>query len=155
MPNPGDVLFYKDFEFIDGSKKDKLFVVICHSKYCLMLKTTSNDRFYKDVKEGCNPQKHVFFIPRTNKEFFNLDTYIQFPQLFEISIKELLKGSFSKRIKNYELALSETCVNSILFCLKNFKDDISHEHWDMIFPGNKNTPSIDSLQKLTKKFRKK
>ena len=155
MPNPGDVLFYEDFEFIDGSKKDKLFVVICHDECCLVLKTTSNDNFYKNVKEGCNPQKRVFFIPQANKEFFNLDTYIELPQLFEISIKELLQGSFSKKIKNYELALSETRIKLILLCLIHFKNDISPEHWSMIFSGSKNTPSINSLQKLAKKFKKK
>lgn len=154
MPKLGDVLFYKDFEFEDGGKGDKLFVVVCYSDCCLVLKTTSNNRFYKNSKDGCNPSKRVYFIPKDKNEFFKIDTYIQLPQIFEISTKELLQGSFSKNVINYDSALSEKCTKSILQCLRHFKDDISSEHWKMIFPNEKDAPSINSLQELAEKFKK-
>ena len=155
MPKLGDVLFYKDFEFEDGGKHDKLFIVVCSESSCLVLKTTKNNLLYQDVQDGCNPQKRVFFIPTEKREFFDLDTYVQFPQLYEITVSELLKGGFSKKIKLYESVLSGQCLQLIMACLKHFKDDIAPEHWDRIFSKVRYSPTSDSLQKLTSKFSKK
>jgi hypothetical protein len=154
MPEARDVLFYKDFEFEDGSKHNKLFIVICSEVSCLVLKTTKNNKLYQGVKDGCNPPKRVFFIPTDKKEFFDIDTYVQLPQLYEITIPELLQGSFSKKISVYKSALSENCLQQIRACLRNFKEDITPEHWDFIFSRGRNTPTDDSLQKLTSKFNK-
>jgi len=156
MPKIGDVLFYKDFEFEDGSKSDKLFVVVvCSKDACLVLKTTTNNRLYQDVKDGCNAQKKVFFIPKKKSEFFDLDTYVQFPQLFEITVLELLRGGLSKAIKRYDSVLSDQRLQLIKDCLKYFKNDISSQHWDQIFSKGKDSPSNNSLQKLASKFNTK
>ena len=154
MPKSGDVLFYKDFEYKDGGKSDKLFIVLCSESYCLALKTTSDKPgFYRGAKEGCNPQRKVFLIPKEKKEGFPLDTYVQFPQLIEISISELLKGGISKKIEIMNQPISSKCLQLILDCLKYFKDDIAPEHWEQIFSGAPNTPSTDSMQKLALKFK--
>ena len=153
MPKLGDVLFYKDFEFEDGEKHDKLFIVVCSESSCLVLKTTKNNRFYQGVKDGCNPQKRVFFIPVGKKEFFSLDTYVHLPQLIEITIPDLLKDAFSNKIKVYESVLSVEYLQQIVACLKYFKDDIAPEHWDQIF--FRDAPTNDSLQKLASIFNKK
>jgi hypothetical protein len=155
MPKLGDILFYKDYEFEDKSKSDKLFVVLCSDESCLVLKTTSNDRFYKNAKDGCNPSKRTFFIPVSKKEFFVLDTYVELPQLFELSIEEILHGLRSKNIKIYESKLSKKCTQAILECLRQFKDDISIEHWEMILSKVKSGPSCISLQMLADKFNNK
>jgi hypothetical protein len=155
MPRSRDVLFYKEFEFEDGGKSDKLFIVLCSHSYCLVLKTTSNSKFYKGVKEGCNPQQRVFFIPLRKKEFFQLDTYVQLPQLYEISIPELIKGGLSKKIIIHESVLSSECLELIRNCLKHFKDDITPEHWEQLFSGAPDSPSNESLQKLASKYRNK
>jgi hypothetical protein len=154
MPKSGDILFYKDFEFEDGSKHNKLFIVICAGSSCLVLKTTSNNKRYQGVKEGCNPDKRVFFIPLENKEFFDDNTYIQFPQLFEFNESDLSKGTISRQIKIFESVLSNVYLQRIIDCLKHFKDDISTEHWEIIFSKKPETPSDDSLQKLALKFNK-
>jgi hypothetical protein len=154
MPKSGDVLFYKDFEFEDRSKSNKLFIVLCSDSYCLVLKTTSDNLgFYQGVKQGCNPQRKVFFIPKEEKEGFPLDTYVQFPHLIEISIPELLRGGISRKIEIMSQPISSKCLRMILDCLKYFKDDISPEHWEQIFSGVPNTPSTDSLKELALKFK--
>lgn len=99
MPGPGDILCFRDFEFEDGSKKDKLFVVLNATDVgtpCLVLKTTSQSKRYQGVNQGCNPNKKVFFVPISWESCFKLDTYIQLPQLFEFSTPELIKGGVQK-----------------------------------------------------------
>ena len=66
MPQPGQILCYKDFEFGDYSKKEKLLVILNDAdmdSLCLVLKTTSQSRRYEGVEKGCNPQKKVFLSP--------------------------------------------------------------------------------------------
>jgi len=45
MPQPGEILYYNNYVFEDGSKGDKLFVVLNVAENidlpCLVLKTTS------------------------------------------------------------------------------------------------------------------
>lgn len=82
MPQPGQILCYKDYEFDDHSKKEKLFVVLNdtdRNSVCLVLKTTSKSRRYEGVEKGCNPQEKVFFVPTGWEQCFTLDTYIQLP----------------------------------------------------------------------------
>ena len=96
------VIALKDYEFEDGSKADKLFVVLTVADIkspCLVLKTTSQSKRYEGVRQGCNPEKIVFFVPIGWQRCFPLATYIQLPQIFEISIEELLKGVFSKNTR--------------------------------------------------------
>lgn len=135
VPQLGQILYYKDFQFEDGSSTDKLFVILYVSDInspCLVLKTTSQSKRYAGVKEGCNPQKKVFFIPVDWRECFPLDTYIQLPQIIEIPAAEIFAGTLSKRIyvKN---ALSAGCFAQLNNCLKQFRRDISQEHWHLIF----------------------
>lgn len=153
MPNSGDVLFYRDFVFEDGSKGNKLFIVLCSKSVCLALKTTSDKKgYYRGAREGCNPKRKVFLIPE-KKEGFPANTYVQFPLVVEITIPELIKGGQSKKIEVLRQPISSGCLQLIRDCLKYFKDDISGEHWEQIFSGVPNTPSTDSLQKLASKFK--
>jgi len=135
MPYPGQILCYKNFEFEDHSKKDKLFVVLNDSdrdSVCLVLKTTSQSRHYEGVQKGCNPQKKVFFIPTDWEQCFKLNTYIQLPQIIQITTDKLLVGDISGKIY-ISSSLSVECLKSLKNCLKQFKEDISAQHWKLIF----------------------
>ena len=135
MPNPGQILCYKDFEFEDGSKKDKLLVVLNDSdrdSVCIVLKTTSQSKHYEGVVRGCNPDKKVFFVPTNWEQCFTLDTYIQLPQIFQIPSDELLVGDISRKIY-ISTSLSLDCFKLLKDCLRNFRDDISPQHWKLIF----------------------
>jgi hypothetical protein len=133
-PQPGQVLYYKQFQFEDGSAKHKLFVILHISDInspCLVLKTTSQSRHYKGCQEGCNQQKKVFFIPLSWRECFPLDTYIQLPQIIEIPAAEIFAGTLSRRMRLMN-ALSIDCFTRLKSCLKKFKADISTQHWQLI-----------------------
>lgn len=134
-PQPGQVLFYKDFQFEDGSKGDKLFVILYVADInspCLVLKTTSQSKRYAGAKEGCDPQKKVFLVPKDWRECFPLDTYIQLPQIIEIESAEIFAGTLSKRMR-LRNAISADCLTKLKNCLKHFKGDISLQHWKLIF----------------------
>jgi hypothetical protein len=136
MPQPGQILYYKGFEFPDDqSKRDKLFVVLNdtdRNPVCLALKTTSQSRRYEGVGKGCNPQKKVFFVPTDWEQCFTSDTYIQLPEIFEIATDKLLAGDISHKI-HVSSSLSVECFKLLKNCLKQFKEDISAQHWKFIF----------------------
>jgi hypothetical protein len=135
QPQPGQVLFYKDYPFEDGSTKDKRFVILYVADInstCLVLKTTSQSRRYAGCREGCDPQKKAFFVPLSWRECFPLDTYIQLPQIIEISAARIFAGILSKKM-SLKGALSIDCFKLLRSCLKKFKDDISTQHWELIF----------------------
>ena len=135
MPQPGQILYYKDYEFDDHSKRDKLFVVLNdtdRNSVCLVLKTTSKSRHYEGVGKGCNPQRKVFFVPTDWEQCFNSDTYIQLPNIIEIATDKLLVGDISRKIY-VSSSLSVECFKLLKNCLKQFKEDISPQHWKLIF----------------------
>ena len=135
MPQPGQILCYKNYEFKDHSKRNKLFVVLNDvdaDSVCLALKTTSKSKRYRDVEKGCNPQKKVFFVPTDWEQCFTLATYIQLPEIIQIEADELLIGDISGRIY-VSSSLSVECFKLLKNCLKQFKDDISARHWSLIF----------------------
>ena len=136
MPKPGDIICYEKFEFEDGTKKDKLFVVLNDVDTdipCLVLKTTSQSERYSGVKQGCNIAKKVFFIPTTWQKCFTLDTYIQLPPIIEFSLTDLLKGSLANKKISVTSSISSDCLVQLKNCLKKFKDYVSERHWELIF----------------------
>lgn len=135
MPQPGQILCYKNYEFENHSKRDKLFVVLNDAdkdSVCLVLKTTSQSKRYQDVVKGCNPQKRVFFVPTDWEQCFKLDTYIQLPEIIQIATDELLVIGISNRIY-ISSSLSVECFKLLKNCLKQFKEDIVPQHWKFIF----------------------
>jgi hypothetical protein len=134
-PQPGQILYYKSFQFENGSSSDKLFVILCVADInspCLVLKTTSQSKKYKGCQEGCDPQRRVFFVPLAWRECFPRDTFIQLPQIIEIPAAEIFAGTLSKRMR-LRNALSVDCFTRLKDCLKKFKGDISLQHWKLIF----------------------
>ena len=134
MPSLGDIISYKNFVFSDGDIADKLFVVL-NEDPCLVLKTTSKPHRYNKASQGCNENLKVFFAPISWQSCFKKDTYIQLPQIFEISTHELLSGGAlgSDTIKILKSQISDDCLPELINCLKQFKEDIAEEHWELIF----------------------
>jgi hypothetical protein len=135
MPQPGEIYCYKNYQFENGSRSDKLFVILNRvdsNTPCLVLKTTSQSKRYTGVRRGCNSQKKVFFVPTDWERCFNADTYIQLPQIIEFSIVELLQGGFSDRIYRVN-SLSSNCFAQLRNCLKQFKEDLSERQRKLIF----------------------
>jgi len=135
MPVPGDVYFHTKFKFLDGTFGEKLLIVLNKTDVvteCLVLKTTKNPKRYTNAKPGCNPELKCFFIPK-EWQCFNVDTYVQLPQIFSIPISELISGGINKIIEK-KFTLNEDCFRVLRNCLrKNFKKDISPHYWKLIF----------------------
>jgi len=136
MPKAGDILFHKEWVFDDGEIAPKLLVILntpvdIDTPY-LVLKTTKNPKWYSGVKSGCNPDKKVFFVLKVDEPCFDIDTYIQLPNIREITTTDLLRGCFSKIIVPIN-AVSISCFQRLKNCLKNFKYDISLKHQKLIF----------------------
>ena len=137
MPKAGDVLFYKEWVFEDGSQGRKLLVVLNTppdiDTPLLVAKTTSNSKHYSGVNAGCNPSKRVFFVLQSDEPCFDCDTYIQMHGIWEITTEQMLSGSFARVIIPLETPVSPRCFQQIKGCLRNFRDDISTKHWNLIF----------------------
>lgn len=135
MPQPGEIICYKNYQFDNGSTRDKLFVVLNaadSSAPCLVLKTTSKADRYLNVKGGCNPSKKVFFVPKASKECFDDDTYIQLPQVIEIPTSDFLQRALENVL--YRIGeLSPNCLAQLKNCLRGFKSDLAERHWNLIF----------------------
>lgn len=135
MPQPGQILCYENFEFEDGSTRDKLFVVLNNAdvdSLCLVLKTTSQPKRYEGAEKGCNQKKNVFFVPTGWEHCFKVDTYIQLPQIIMIANDVLLAGDISRKIY-VSSSLTSDCIKLLKNCLRQFKNDISVQHWKLIF----------------------
>ncbi|GAG96244.1 unnamed protein product, partial [marine sediment metagenome] len=66
------------------------------------------------------------------EQCFKVDTYIQVPQIFEIPTEKLVAGDISGKIR-VTSSLTVECFKLLKNCLKQFKDDISTQHWKLIF----------------------
>ena len=135
MPKPGDILFVKNFQFEDGSKKDKLFVVLNLSDFdnpCIVLKTTSQSKRYPSSVKGCNKNLKCFFAPISWQACFKCDTYIQLPQIIEFSATKLIEVSFAGMME-IQSSLTADCLAQLKSCLAGFKEDILDSHWALIY----------------------
>jgi len=138
MPAIGDILLYKNFEFEDGTKKDKLCIALNNSSSkipCLFLITTSQSRHYPNINPGCNFNKKLFFIPVQWKAFFSVDTYIQLPMINELRTYDLHSNKFADQI-SVRGNLPDEVNYKLIQCLRLFRDDISDQHWNIIFPDS-------------------
>lgn len=97
----GAIIFVKDYEFDDGSTKDKLLVVLGTKEgqdYLCALTTTA--QWMRDVGHGCyhNAQTY-FFLEGDGKNYFNKDTWILLSQAYIYSSAWLLNQSLSGKAK--------------------------------------------------------
>ncbi len=83
MPNPGDILHYKDFRFDAGTVKNKFFIVL-HADPCLTLITTKQSLRYPMVnKSGCHPEKMTYFFRANELSVFPEPTYLVMQKIYE------------------------------------------------------------------------
>jgi hypothetical protein len=135
MPQPGEVIVVKQFEFEDGSPRDKWFVVLNASdleKPCIVLKTTSHPNRYRNCVKGCNKNLRCFFAPATWQPSFRVDTYIQLPHIYEFPASTLLRDCLAGRVE-FKTPLTTNCFGQVKSCLAGFKDDIAPSHWNLIY----------------------
>ena len=132
MPNAGQILYHKDFVFIDGETGNKLVVVLNsgdNKKTSLVVKTTSQSARYPYTLPGCNSCNKVFCIYIECDQDFPKDTYVQLDYIYPINVDELLNN----RQVSFVGHLSEVCFSNLKKCLRNFRDDIPQQFWTTIY----------------------
>jgi hypothetical protein len=141
MPQPGEVFVFRQFEFEDGSRRDKWFVALNASDSetpCLVLKTTSQPKRYQGCIEGCNHDRRCFYAPIGWNECFEADTYVQLPQILPFGADELLRAGFAANL-DFKGRLTQRRFAQLLQCLAGFRDQIAPVHRRMIFPTQSKT----------------
>jgi len=132
MPRAGQILFCRDFVFIDKSAGKKLLIALntCNNKEtCLVLKTTSQNKYYAGSLSGCNSLKKCFCIYAECQQGFDKDTFVQLDYIYPINIAQLLN---SKQITFVD-HISNICLANLKKCLRNFREDIPIQYWTLIY----------------------
>ena len=135
MYRQGQILRCKDFDFPDGSRLNKLFIVLntATPDYpCLVLITTSNPSRYAYATPGCNSLKNCFYIPIQCDQDFNSDTYIELPEIWDLDIDNLLSKKQISSISH----ISDICFANLKKCLRKFKHDIPDQYWAKIYQSS-------------------
>jgi hypothetical protein len=135
MPNPAEVYYHPTFQFEDGETSPKLFIVLGNCEkdlVCLVLKTTSREKRYENVKIGCNSEEKIFFITKEWQKFKE-NTFVVLRPIYPIPWQELIREGIKEEIRRV-LTLEPDCFRQLLNCLrKNIQEDISEEHYKSIF----------------------
>lgn len=132
MPRAGQILRCRDFVFSDKSTGRKLLVALntCDNKEtCLVLKTTSQNKYYTECHPGCNSMKKCFDIYVECEQGFDKDTFVQLDHIYSINVDQLLN---SKQITFVD-HLSDMCFAKLKKCLRNFREDIPTGYWRLIY----------------------
>lgn len=132
MPRAGQILSCRDFVFNDKSTGKKLLIALntCDNKeICLVLKTTSQNKYYIGSHTGCNSMKKCFCIYAECQQWFDKDTFIQLDQVYPVNVDQLLN---SKQITFVD-HLSNICFANLKKCLRNFRQDIPSGYWKLIY----------------------
>jgi len=93
----GKIYLYRDYKFDDGTKKDKLFIVVSYPKtidenYLFCLTTSKEKKPYREKKQGCQSEKNNFMFFQKD-DWFEKDTWVLFDSdhIKEISKKTNFK----------------------------------------------------------------
>jgi hypothetical protein len=132
MPRAGQILFCKDFVFSDKSTGNKLLIALnsCANKETsLVLKTTSQSKYYTMSHPGCNSMKKCFCIYAECQQGFPTDTFVQLDHIYPINVDQMLN---SKQVTFVD-HLSDICFTNLKKCLRNFKEDIPTGYWALIY----------------------
>ncbi len=114
----GEIIFCKDFQFDDGDKGNKYFVVLNNPlpyQPFLAVLTTSQKKDRYDIP-GCYVPDGYFFITQ-NTEWFLLPTWIKFNHIYEFPRQEGLNKE-KQGIFKFRNTISKQKMDEIIKCLK-------------------------------------
>ena len=119
----GAIFHHRDFEFEDGTKRNKYLVVLGakpdHDYLCAL--TTSQQR-KKKTEWGCHPNPYCYFyIPGDGKNFFPKNTWIILSEPVIMSRVEAIEKGM-QNIVHIEANLKDNIAGEIRNCLKSSRD---------------------------------
>ncbi|WP_304132556.1 hypothetical protein [Ignavibacterium album] len=130
--NAGDVIYFVNFEFSNGSKKDKLIIILNNPKSgepYLVCITTSQHKVWRSKQPGCHSENNYYFIESGHSEF-KKDTWIVFDRVYEIPVDKILNSCI--RDGSYSLfSLESSLWKAIKNCITKSKD-IEQDYIEMI-----------------------
>ena len=120
-PHRGKVFSYKDFEFVDGGKSDKLLILMnepAGTSDCIFIKTTSKAK--PQSKTGCHSFSNLYVLD-ANEDLFKLKTWVQFQEIYPVSCTNLLSVVTSGEARRIGQLRDQT-IRAITNCMKNSPD---------------------------------
>ena len=119
----GAIIFVKDYEFNDGSTRDKLLVVLGTKEgrdYLCAL--TTSVQWRRGAGHGCHHDAQTyFFLEGNRKNYFDVDTWILLSQADIYSSAWLLKQSLTGQAKVVG-AVKPNVAGEIRNCYKASRD---------------------------------
>lgn len=139
----GDLVFYKDFVYPDGTKNDKYLVLlntpVDSDDWCLFIPATKRSRG-RPKAEGCQKEYQSFFIPKGAKEYFWEPTWLPLDPIYEVNYSAISSREIVGKI-------SSCLFNKIMSCIRDSSlDDIEGWKIDILFPPKKR--KMSELQHL-------
>jgi hypothetical protein len=123
----GCVVHWTNFQFEDGSERNKFFVVLSCKPGCnwLFVIATSKQK-RRAYNAGCSHEDGYYHIPGGSRDFFTKDTWLLLMKCLEVNPMEARKLLAINRLK-VAGSLREQVANEIRNCLKRC-DDASANH---------------------------
>lgn len=128
----GDVFFFINFKFDDGSIQNKLLIILNtphDDEPYLVCLTTSQYKKWRTKVPGCHAEKNYYFID-ANQDNFDTDTWIVFEKIYELDVARLLNSCLKEG--SYKLfELDVTLWTALKNCISKSKD-IEQDYLAMI-----------------------
>lgn len=100
MNDVGSVFLHKEFEFSNGEKAQKFFVVVGNLSGIVVAAKTTSQQHGRGIDYGCQPSDrfHNFYLPKGSC-YFEKCTWICLDEFYEFSDSELFNARFTGTVK--------------------------------------------------------
>ncbi|ENX02623.1 hypothetical protein F900_01069 [Acinetobacter modestus] len=122
MNDVGSVFLHKEFEFADGGKAQKFFVVIGRHNGVVIAAKTTSQQHGRGISYGCQPSDrfHNFYLP-TGSCYFDKCTWVCLDEFYEFSDSELFNARFSGTVR-FTCTLDAAHMKILQDCAKESED---------------------------------
>src|SRR5262245_49510184 len=111
---PGCIFHWEEYEFVDGQKADKFFVIVGAQQgknYLAVIATSQKHK--RDFKPGCNAADGYYHIPGGGKDWFPKDTWLLIAEAIELEPREFLKRAIIDKVISLKGNLRPDIANAI------------------------------------------
>jgi hypothetical protein len=122
----GEVYFDSQYEYPAGNKEDKFFIILNKSysppEPIIAVPVTTNKKNI-NYKSGCNFQSGIYYLP-ANEDFFPANTIVQLQFVNHIIDTGIFLTKKTSKQISFVTSLKQHTIESIISCLKSFREDI-------------------------------
>jgi len=126
--NPGDVIFWRQFEFPDGQRSDKLFIIANRPRDGVHLGfiVTSQQKRGRTQEDGCRHVDRWYFV-RPRSTCFQSPTWVLFDDAYEFLLDELTGLRADGSIRLISGKVQSLVLNAIVSCFQ-LTDSVTDYH---------------------------